>query len=45
MLRIVIAIFLLANTMAFFHARKFTHFDPDVTEKVDPIKLLFFKVM
>jgi uncharacterized protein len=43
MLRIVIAIFLLANTMAFFHARKFTHFDPDVTEKVDPSKVSFIK--
>lgn len=29
----------LANVMAFFHARKFTHFDPEATNVADPSKV------
>lgn len=28
-------VFVLANVMAFLHARKFTHFDPEATERLD----------
>lgn len=41
LLRTVIAVFLLANIGAFFHARKFTHFDPKMTQIVDPSKVSF----
>jgi alpha-beta hydrolase superfamily lysophospholipase len=43
LLRTLLVLFVLANVMAFFHARKFTHFDPDVTERVDPSKVSFMK--
>lgn len=36
-------LFLLMNLMAFFHARKFTHFDPSVQERVDPSKVSFVR--
>jgi alpha-beta hydrolase superfamily lysophospholipase len=35
--------FLLANIMAFFHARKFTHFDPETTQRIDPSKVPFIQ--
>lgn len=35
----IVLLFLLANVMAFFHARKFTHFDPDAREATDPSKV------
>lgn len=38
-----IVVFLLANIMAFFHARKFTHFDQEVTQRVDPSKVPFLQ--
>lgn len=37
----VAILFILANIMAFLHARKFTHFDPVVTERLDPSRLSF----
>lgn len=42
-LRSFIIVFLLANIMAFFHARKFTHFDRDATQRVDPSKVSFIQ--
>lgn len=38
-----IVVFLLANVMAFFHARKFTHFDREVTQRVDPSTVSFIQ--
>src|SRR5690349_20305735 len=38
-----IVVFLLANIMAFFHARKFTHFDREVTQRTDPSKAPFIQ--
>lgn len=35
------ALFILANVMAFFHARKFTHFDPGLHHRADPGKMSF----
>ena len=43
LLRTLAVLFILANVMAFFHARKFTHFDPHTTERVDPSNVSFIK--
>ncbi|RYD90798.1 MAG: alpha/beta hydrolase, partial [Sphingobacteriales bacterium] len=43
LLRGLVVIFVLANVMAFFHGRKFTHFDPDTREKPSPEGMPFFK--
>lgn len=37
----VAILFILANVMAFLHARKFTHFDPAATARQDPSRLSF----
>lgn len=38
---ILLLLFALANVMAFFHARRFTHFDPDTHLRQDPSKVSF----
>jgi alpha-beta hydrolase superfamily lysophospholipase len=39
----LLVLFLLVNSIAFFHARKFTHFDPDATQITDPSKVSLLK--
>jgi uncharacterized protein len=43
LLRACLVLFVVANIMAFFHARKFTHFDPDAKERLDPSNISFTK--
>ncbi len=43
LLRTFLVLFIIANVMAFFHARKFTHFDRDTTVRIDPSKVSFIK--
>lgn len=40
---IAIVLLLAVNIIAFFHARKFTHFDPHAVVREDPSKVSFLK--
>lgn len=45
LLRTLIVLFVTANIMAFFHVRKFTHFDPGVHRRTDPSRVPLLQKM